>query len=137
MTIEAQETTLDVPLFRLAQARSGDKNDTSDITVFMTSRELFEWIEPRLTEQVVKEFMAPLVHGDVQRYLLPRLYAFKFVCHQALGGGGSSSLRGDNLGKSMASALLRWVATDVPSDLARTSPLFDGPPVPTPKVAVR
>lgn len=127
MTIEAQETSLDVPLYRLAQARSGDKNDTSDITVFMTTRELFEWIEPRLTDQVVKEFLAPLVHGAVRRYTLPNLYAFKFVCDEALGGGGSSSLRSDNLGKSMASALLRWIAVGVPADLARTSPLYDGP----------
>ena len=127
MTIEAQQETLDVPLFRLAQARSGDKNDTSDITVFMMSQELFDWIEPRLTEQVVKDFMAPLVHGEVERFVLPKLFAFKFVCHAALGGGGSSSLRSDNLGKSMASALLRWVAPGVPAHVARMSPLFEGP----------
>lgn len=119
---------LSLPLYRLAQARSGDKNDTSDISVFMPSRELYEWIEPQLTAEVVKTFMAPLVRGNVVRYELPMLFGYKFICHQALGGGGSASLRSDNLGKSMASALLRLEVHDVPREFLASHPFIDGPP---------
>jgi hypothetical protein len=37
---------------------------------------------------------------------VPNVLALKFVCTAALGGGGPSSLRADNLGKAMGGALL-------------------------------
>ncbi|AXY49273.1 beta-lactamase (plasmid) [Rhodococcus ruber] len=116
-----------MPLYRIAQARSGDKNDTSDISIFLGSRELYELCTPQLTAEKVKEFLAPLVHGEVQRYEMPNLFGLKFVCHQALGGGGSSSLRSDNLGKALGSALLRFTVQDIPAELAEASPLYAGP----------
>ncbi|GAA1009845.1 hypothetical protein Aple_022610 [Acrocarpospora pleiomorpha] len=120
--------SVDVPLYRLAQARSGDKNDTSDITVFFPNAELFRLCDEQLSADAVRAFLAPLVLGSVDRYVIPNLFAYKFVCHAALGGGGSSSLRSDNLGKSMASALLRMAVRNVPAGLAESSPLFAGPP---------
>jgi hypothetical protein len=129
MTDTPQPTARAVPLFHVAQARSGDKGDTSDISVFLTSHELFEHLDRQLSADNIKAFLAPLVRGDVQRYVMPRLFGYKFVCHGALGGGGSSSLRSDNLGKSMASALLR-IMVDVPEHLYRASPLRLGPSAP-------
>ncbi|WP_202798792.1 hypothetical protein [Saccharopolyspora spinosa] len=116
-----------IPLHRLAQARSGDKNDVCDITVFLPTAELYAVVEPRLTVERVAAHMAPLASGKVDRYLLPNVWGVKFVLHEALGGGGSRSLRGDNLGKSMAAALLLMPITGVPDDLARTSPTYYGP----------
>ena len=124
----ADSRTVDVPLYRLAQARSGDKGDTSDISVFFPDAELFRLCDEQLNPGAVQRFLSPLVRGTVDRYSIPKLFGYKFVCHQALGGGGSSSLRSDNLGKSMASALLRMSMHDIPAALAEASPLFAGPP---------
>jgi hypothetical protein len=120
--------TLDVPLYRIAQARSGDKADTADITVFLPNEELYQFGIAQLSADAVRKHLSPLVLGDVVRYEIPRLFALKFVCHAALGGGGSSSLRSDNLGKSMASALLRMPMRGIPADLVEASPLYSGPP---------
>ena len=120
--------TVEVPLYRLAQARSGDKGDTSDITVFFPNSELFRLCDEQLNPGNVRRFLSPLVRGTVDRYPIPKLFGYKFVCHHALGGGGSSSLRSDNLGKSMASALLRMSMHDIPAAVAEASPLFTGPP---------
>lgn len=127
MTTETTSRRISVPLFKIAQARSGDKNDTSDISVFLLNQEMFDLCAPQLTAQRVKEFLLPLVHGPVERYEMPKLFGLKFVCHDALGGGGSSSLRSDNLGKAMASTLLRLEVHDIPMELAQASPLFNGP----------
>jgi hypothetical protein len=54
----------------------------------------------------VARYLAHLVHGTVTRYELPGIGALNFVCTQALGGGGMSSLRTDPLGKGMAQVLL-------------------------------
>lgn len=128
MTTADDSRTVDVPLYRLAQARSGDKGDTSDISVFFPNAQLFRLCDEQLSPAAVRRFLSPLVHGTVDRYPIPKLFGYKFVCHQALGGGGSSSLRSDNLGKSMASALLRMSMRDIPATLAEASPLFAGPP---------
>lgn len=123
---EAEAGVVSVPLYRLAQARSGDKGDTSDISVFLPTQELWAHLDGQLSADKVRDFLAPLVRGAVVRYELPVLHGYKFVCHDALGGGGSSSLRGDNLGKSMASALLRMSVT-APPELVAASALLDGP----------
>jgi hypothetical protein len=127
MTTETTSRTINVPLYRIAQARSGDKNDTSDISLFLLTQEIYDLCAPQLTAQRVKEFLLPLVHGSVERYEMPKLFGLKFVCHDALGGGGSSSLRSDNLGKAMASTLLRLEMQGIPIELAEASPLFNGP----------
>jgi hypothetical protein len=128
MTTANDSRSVDVPLYRIAQARSGDKGDTSDITVFFPTAELFRLCDEQLSPDAVRQFLSPLVLGSVDRYTIPKLFGYKFVCHAALGGGGSSSLRSDNLGKSMASALLRMPMHGVPAALAEASPLFAGPP---------
>ncbi|GCE42181.1 hypothetical protein I1A62_22575 [Rhodococcus sp. USK10] len=117
----------EIALHRIAQARSGDKNDVSDITVFLATAELFEHVEPLLTRERVAEHMAPLATGRIDRYVLPTVWGVKFVLHDALGGGGSSSLRGDNLGKSMAAALLQMTVPGVPAEIAQASHTYNGP----------
>jgi hypothetical protein len=43
----------------------------------------------------------------VERFDLPNLLALKFVLRGALNGGAASSLRSDNLGKTIGAQLLR------------------------------
>lgn len=106
-TIDTSATdSLEVPLLRLAWARSGDKGDTSNIGVIARHPALLPLLREQLTEARVAEWLAHLVKGRVTRYEVPGIDAFNFVCEQALGGGGMASLRNDPLGKGMGQILL-------------------------------
>jgi hypothetical protein len=72
----------------------------------------YAWLEPRLTEAAVADFLRPLGIGAVRRYELPRINAFNFVIEHALAGGASRSLRLDTQGKALGTILLemRWPA---------------------------
>jgi hypothetical protein len=98
--------TVEVPLVRLAWARSGDKGDTSNIGIISRHADLLPWLKSHLTADRVAAWLAHLVKGPVTRYEVPGIGAFNFVCEQALGGGGMASLRNDPLGKGMGQILL-------------------------------
>ena len=104
-------------LRELCGARSGDKVDVSDVTLFAPDARTYEALTEVVTSDVVAEHFAGLASGPVERYLVPNVWALKFVLHGALGGGASIGLRSDGQGKTHGLALLRlWV--DVPDDLA-------------------
>lgn len=95
------------PLVKIANARSGDKGDKVNIALFAKNPEHYDWITQQVTPEKVKEHFKGLVFGEVVRYEVPTLYGLNFVLDRALDGGGSASLRVDNLGKCFASSLLR------------------------------
>jgi hypothetical protein len=109
---------IEVPLIRLAWARSGDKGDTSNIGIIVRHPALLPLLREQLTEARVAEWLAHLVKGKVTRYEVPGIGAFNFVCEQALGGGGMASLRNDPLGKGMGQILLAMPMRVNPSLLA-------------------
>ncbi|MDZ4145990.1 MAG: acyclic terpene utilization AtuA family protein [Burkholderiales bacterium] len=98
--------TVEVPLIRLAWARSGDKGNTSNIGVIARRPEWLPHLRAELTEARVAEWLAHRVQGSVTRYDVPGIHALNFVCTEALDGGGMASLRNDPLGKGMAQILL-------------------------------
>lgn len=95
-----------MPLSRIAHTRSGDKGDTSNIGVIALDPRHYPVLVREVTAERVKQHMGDLVRGPVERYELPNLGALNFILHEALGGGGTVSLRVDAQGKSMAAALL-------------------------------
>jgi hypothetical protein len=103
---ESEGETITVPLIQLAYARSGDKGDTSNIGIIARQSAFLPYIKASVTEKTVADWLAHLVKGKVTRFDLPGINAVNFVCEQALGGGGMSSLRNDPLGKGMAQILL-------------------------------
>jgi hypothetical protein len=106
----------------IAFTRAGDKGDTSDVSLFAPDREVYDLLVEQVTAERVKDCYDSLVLGAVTRYEVPNVLALKFVLEQALGGGGPSSLRADNLGKAMGGPLLR-LTVDVPAELdARLGP---------------
>ena len=107
---------MEVELRALCQARSGDKADRSDLAVFAPNRAIYEALVLEVTAERVRAHFEGLVTGHVVRYEVPNILALKFVMEGALGGGGPSSLRIDNLGKAMGSAILR-LRVDVPEAL--------------------
>jgi hypothetical protein len=93
-------------LYDLAYGRSGDKGNIANISVIARSPEAYQEIKARLTAERVKAHLSSLVKGQVIRYDLDNIEALNFVCHEALDGGATRSLRIDNLGKALAGALL-------------------------------
>ena len=108
--------TITLPLIRLAWARSGDKGDISNIGVIARHPAWLPLLRAQLTEKAVASYLAHLVKGRVTRFEVPGIHAFNFVCEQALGGGGMTSMRNDALGKGMAQILLSMPIV-VPTDL--------------------
>jgi hypothetical protein len=96
-----------VQLRHIAQARSGDKGNTVNIALFAPTTEIYKAFLKEVTAERVKEHFTGLVEGEVTRYLVPNLKAMNFVCRRALSGGGSRTLRVDNLGKCYGSNLMR------------------------------
>ena len=107
-----------LPLLRLAHARSGDKGDTVNVGVIAIRPEDYPLLVERLTVEAVKEHFRGLVHGPVERFELPNLHALNFLLHNALGGGGTVSLKTDAQGKTLSTAMLR-MKVEVPESLAR------------------
>jgi len=94
-------------LVHLAHARSGDKGDKADLSLFAPDKETYELLAREVTAARVKQHFQGMITGEVERYEVPNVLALKFVLHGALNGGASRSLRSDALGKSLSSALLR------------------------------
>ncbi|MBL8163360.1 MAG: hypothetical protein JNJ61_15340 [Anaerolineae bacterium] len=93
-------------LYDLAYGRSGDKGNIANLSVIARSPEAYQEIKAKLTAERVKTHLGDLVKGRVVRYELDNIEALNFVCYDALDGGATRSLRIDNLGKSLAGALL-------------------------------
>ena len=96
-----------IKLIDIASARSGDKNDVCNIGVMAKDTKAFEIIKKHLTADIVKAHFNGLIKGDVARYDWDSIESLNFVCHGALDGGASRSLRMDTLGKNFSSHLLR------------------------------
>lgn len=104
------------PLLALAHARSGDKGDAVNVGLIARDPAYYDFLQEVVTPERVKEHFGPAVEGPVERFELPNLHALNFLLHEALGGGGTVSLKLDAQGKTYAARLLR-MEVDVPEDL--------------------
>jgi hypothetical protein len=112
------EPTIDVPLGRLAYARSGDKGDSSNIAIIAREPRYLPLLRRELTPERIVRHLGHLVSGPAERFEAPGLHALNFVIANALGGGGMASLRIDPQGKAygqmalemMIAAPQSWVA---------------------------
>ncbi len=100
-----------VPLSRIAHTRSGDKGDTCNIGVIAFDQRHYPVLIEQVTAERVRVHFGSLVRGKVERFELPNLGALNFLLHEALGGGGTVSLRTDAQGKTFAAALLALEVT--------------------------
>ncbi len=96
-----------VQLRKICHARSGDKGDTANVGLIALREEFYPAILKEITADRVKQHFKGIVLGSVQRYEMPNLWALNFVLHNALGGGGTKSLKNDAQGKTLGAALLR------------------------------
>jgi hypothetical protein len=95
-----------VPLHGIAHARSGDKGNRLNIALICYRPEFFGIVAEQVTPTRVAELFASRQVGRVQRYELPKLWAFNFVLDHALDGGVNASLGLDGHGKTLSFKLL-------------------------------
>jgi hypothetical protein len=112
----ASADTVEVPLIRLALARSGDKGDSSNIALIARDAAYVPVLRREVTAERVAEHFRHLVTGPVVRFEAPGIHAFNFLLQQALGGGGMASLRIDPQGKAYAPMALEMMVS-VPRQL--------------------
>jgi hypothetical protein len=96
----AGEPMVEVPLIKLAHARSGDKGNSSNIAIFCRDPAHMPYLATVLTPQCIAAHFAQVADGPVVRHEAPGLSAFNFVLDRALGGGGMASPRIDPQGKA-------------------------------------
>ena len=101
-------------LREIAHSRTGDKGNTSNISVIAHDPENYPLLEKYVTAEKVKEFFIDIVKGEVVRYTLPNIGALNFVMYNALGGGVTRTLALDIHGKSLSSAIMNM---EVPEKL--------------------
>ena len=99
-------------LRELAHARTGDKGDTSQISVIAYEEGDYAFLAEHVTAERVRAHFAAIVAGEVTRYELPGLGALNFVMSQALAGGVTRSLSLDAHGKCLGSILLELELPD-------------------------
>ncbi|MDO9113004.1 MAG: hypothetical protein Q7U63_04315 [Polaromonas sp.] len=116
--MKTKTPTQKIQLVRLAHARSGDKADWVDFGLFAWNAAGYAVLAREVTAQRVQAHFASWLPGEVECWYLPNILAIKLVLHDALQGGGARNLRLDNLGKSMAAALLRMDINVTDDELA-------------------
>jgi len=107
-----------VRLYEVAQARSGDKGDASNVGLIARTPEIWEVLREQATPERVQEHFREVCRGGVERYEVPNLLAFNFILKDSLGGGGTESLKTDAQGKTHAQGLLQ-MEVEIPDDLVR------------------
>ena len=101
-----EEELVDVPLIKIAYARSGDKGNKANIGIISRDPKFYPIICKYLDKKTINENFSKFLNGSVERYLLPGSYAVNFLLDDVLGGGGAASLRNDSQGKAYAQILL-------------------------------
>ena len=122
-TPAADAGDVEVPLIRLAWARSGDKGRLFNVAAIARRPDYLPWIRASLGAGTVADWYRHLFDdpatGRVDRYDVPGCHALNFVVHDAQGGGINLSPRLDAAAKSMGQHLLE-MPVRIPADLART-----------------
>jgi len=109
----------EVPLRRLALARSGDKGDSANIAIIARDPAYVGVIRREVTAERMLAHFAHLIDGPARRFEAPGVDAFNFLLQNALGGGGMASLRIDPQGKAYGQMALEMMIR-VPADLVDT-----------------
>lgn len=95
-----------IRLHRIAHARTGDKGNHSNISLFAYQQAYYPILVDQLTEQRVADLFADRRPTAVKRFLLPKLHGLNFVLENVLDGGVNESLNLDMHGKALSFMLL-------------------------------
>jgi hypothetical protein len=93
--------TREVPLGRVAGARSGDKGGNANVGVWVRTETAWRWLAHTLTVELFQELLPETANLVVSRYVLPNLWALNFVVEGLLGEGVASQARFDPQAKAV------------------------------------
>lgn len=93
-------------LHDVAHARTGDKGERINISLFVYDPAHYDSLVVQVTEEKVLALFAHRGAHRAQRYLMPRLGGMNFVLDGVLEGGVNGSLNLDGHGKSQSFRLL-------------------------------
>ena len=93
-------------LYEIAHSRAGDKGNTLTLSLIPYDEKDFDRLCEKITVEKLKAHFSEIIKGEIIRYELPNISSLLFVCHQALGGGVTTSLGLDAHGKTLSYALL-------------------------------
>lgn len=99
----------------IAHARTGDKGNTSLVSLIARKPTDYPLLVADVTAERVKAHFGAQVTGPVTRYEVPSIGALNFVMEGALAGGVTRSLALDAHGKALGSCLLA-MAIDRPPE---------------------
>jgi hypothetical protein len=116
------EPTVDLPLSRLAYARSGDKGNSSNVAIIARQPHYIPLLRREVTPERIVAQLGHLVAGPAERFEAPGLHALNFLIADALGGGGMASLRIDPQGKAYGQMALE-MTIPVPKSWADAIPV--------------
>jgi len=121
-----QPGAIQIPLYRLAHSRTGDKGNISNISVIAYDGRHYRLLCEQLTSEVVSAWFALRKPRQVSRHEIETLGALNFVLDGVLDGGVNSALNLDAHGKALSFHML-----DIPIAVPRA--LADGlPDIPQP-----
>jgi hypothetical protein len=112
----ARSLTREVPLGRVAGARSGDKGGDANVGVWVRNETAWRWFAHTLTVEKFQELLPETQGLTVIRHVFPNLWALNFVVGGLLGEGVASQARFDPQAKAVGE-WLRSRYIDVPEVL--------------------
>lgn len=93
-------------LYDIAHSRAGDKGNISTLSLIPYNESDYEMLCEKVTVEKMQKHFAGIVSGEIIRYEMPNISSLLFVCHDALAGGVTTSLRIDTHGKALSYKLL-------------------------------
>ena len=113
--------TVEVPLWVLIGARSGDKGGDANVGLWADDDAVAGWLHESFSVEVFRTLLPEVGQCEVSRYPLPNLRAVNFIVHGVLGWGVASNLRLDTQAKGLGE-LLRSRRVRVPAELLASGP---------------
>lgn len=111
-----------VPLREIAHARSGEKGNSSMISVIAYDPAEYGLIADQVTVDAVRRIFGPITKGGIARYEVPAIGALNFVLDEVLEGGRSRTLAFEESGKALSSLMLT-LPVRVPTHRTRSQPM--------------
>ncbi|MBF0232828.1 MAG: DUF1446 domain-containing protein [Desulfamplus sp.] len=101
---------------RLFATRSGDKGGNANLGVWAKDMDRFNFLNHFLTTEKLKELLPDMAGFDIERYVLPNLFALNFYIKGVLEDGVAASLRSDPQAKTLGE-YLRAKIIEIPISL--------------------
>lgn len=109
-----------VSLREVAHSRSGEKGNSSTISVIAYDMADYALLREQVTVEAVRALYGPITRGGIQRHEVSAIGALNFVLDEALEGGRSRTLAFEESGKALSSLMLT-LALQVPADYVERS----------------